>query len=218
MADDLEERVKAAYRRHFEDTRKWADAWNKTLEEVSGSYDPEASEERHQLREQVGQILRKVRSDIEADLGDPYALAMRVAMEDLKRDRVLEAIHRAYREELQGIKNELLKKHGSNGPRGPKEWRPKGGRLKDPSEAVEKEMEKAFEKDPFDLSLKIGFDSKGGLIGWRIGYPSESVGYYSAVLTISDQTDYNDIERAIEEAFESIDWKKIEEELENEDA
>lgn len=217
MADDLKERVKAAYRRHYEATRNTTEAWNRTLNEIAGKYDSEASDERHGLRHRVAEILMKENRQLNYELGDSYEVAIQSAINDLKRDNVAENVRKQYADSVEEAKSEIRKKKKLNIPKGPKEWSPR-------REAREEEVERIFEKDREmdggdSMTLYITFDRKGGLEGWTVDFPSYWPGHSGPVAQISvhEDLDYDDIRQGISEAFEGLDWEEIEEELEREE-
>lgn len=217
MADDLEKRVKAAYRRHYEGTKDATEAWNKTLEEIS-PLDRDASEEEQDLRHRVGKILMKESRELDYELGDPYEVAIRTAIDDLKQDRVAEILGEEYRKTIEERKSEIRKKTKSAIPKGPKEWSPNKQRPLSEQE-VESELERENENTSGeDLTLYVMFDEKGGLEGWKTDYPSYWPGHSgpTAQISVHENLDYDEIRTGISEAFEQLDWEEIEEELERE--
>ncbi len=218
MPDDLKKRVKAAYRRYFEDTRDLAIAWNRTLNDIAGNYDPEATAEQHELREKVVRILMKERQEIEADLGDPFTLAVQTAIRDLRRDKAAEEVQAEYKRIENDRREEVRRRKGLNVRKGPKEWTPNQERRE---EELERTLEREREMDPDDMTLYVMFDDKGGLEGWKIDYPSYWQGHSgpTAAILAHENLDYDEIRSAIEDALGELDWDEIEEELgEGEDA
>lgn len=216
MADDLEKRVKAAYRRHFEDTRKSSDAWNRTLADVVGNYDPDAPEEQHRLQETVVQILRKITREVEVDAGDPFALAVEAALRDLRGDKAAEEVQADWRRYDKDRRERIRDEKKLRVPEGPKEWTPNKDRKE---KELERAVERERENDPDDSTLYIMFNQKGALQGWKIDYPSYWPGHSGPVATVSasDTIDYDEIRDAIEEALHYLDWEGIEEKLEQEE-
>lgn len=212
---DLEDRVKAAYRRHSETTKNSIDAWNLTLDEVGGPYDPDASDEAQELRSKVTGILRSESRKLDAELGNPFAMAVEAAMRDLRREKAVEEVRADRRRWDEDRREEIRKEKKLDVPKGPKEWSPRKERRE---EEVERIIEREREQDPDESMLYIMFDDKGALEGWTIDYPSywQGHGGPTAYVPASESIDYDEIRSAIEEALGELDWKEIEKELEEE--
>lgn len=211
------ERVKEAYRRHYLSTKSTTEAWNRTLEELAGPFNPDASDESIAFRKKVGDLLMKLSHELNYELGDPYEVAVHEAVEALRRDRVAEIAAEEYKKALEDIKSGVREKKGLNQPKGPKEWRPK---IK--AERMEEEAEEAIEEEMENRefpTLFITFYDKGGLEGWQIEWPDYWHGHGgpTAQVFLHEKLDYDDIRRGISEAFESVDWDDVKKEL-DEDA
>lgn len=208
----LEEQVKDAYKRHYVATKDTAAAHNETLRELVGPFDPDESDEKQALRKEVLHILSENRDELDAEVGDPYALAMRAAIRDLTRVGAIDEAKMQYRRHALDVKKSL----GPKRKRGPKEWRPH------PLPGLtEEELERKFEKEmePYDMSLIVEFDDKGGLEHWTIDSSQHYHGHAgpTAWVSLFENLDSDDVRRAISEAFESIDWNAVREELEQEE-
>lgn len=214
--DDLAERVKAAYRRHFGKSKDSSAAWNLTLDEVSGPYNPDASDEWQELRSKVVNILRGESRKLDAELGDPFAMAVEAALRDLREDRAAEEVRAEWRRVDEERRKTIRKEKKLDIPKGPKEWTP---RKEKREEEVERLIERQRENDPDDMTLYITFDDKGALREWKIDYPSYWSGHGggpTAYVLASGSLDYGEIRSAIEEALGELDWDEIERELEEE--
>jgi len=208
------EQVKEAYRRHYQSTKDTTSAWNNTLEELAGPYDPDASDEAHAIRMKISGLLMKLSHELNYELGDPYEVAVHTAVEALRQDRVAEIASEEFSKVVGGIKARIREEKGGLPRKGPKEWSPR----RKSAEQVEGEVEEAFERETegHDFpTLFIMFDDKGGLEGWTIEYPDYWRGHggYTAEVFLSEKVDYDDIRRGISEAFESIDWDEVKEKL-----
>jgi len=207
------EQVKEAYRRHYNSTKDTTEAWNRTLNELAGPFDPNASEEWQDIRKKIGDFLRDISRDLNYELGDPYEVAVHTAIEQLKQSRVAEIASDEYKKAVKDIKAGI----NTGKRKGPKEWRPRV-REEELEEAAEKEFEEEMEGRDFP-TLFIMFDDKGGLEGWQIEWPDYWHGHGgpTAQVFLSEDLDYSDVRRAISEAFESIDWDEIQGEMEKEE-
>jgi hypothetical protein len=206
------EQVKEAYRRHYQSTKDTTSAWNNTLEELAGPYDPDASDEAHAIRMKISGLLMKLSHELNYELGDPYEVAVHTAVEALRQDRVAEIASEEFSKVVGGIKARIREERAVF--RGPKEWSPR----RKSAEQVEGEVEEAFERETegHDFpALFIMFDDKGGLEGWQIEWPDYWRGHSgpTAQVFMNENVDYDDIRHAISEAFESIDWDEVQKEL-----
>lgn len=208
--------IRDAYRKHFTATRNMAIAWNLVLDEMV----PDSSD--FELRKFVGDLIHKIRAQVELEEGDPYELARHAALEALKKDNVLERARKKAAEVERDVKEEIreeLKKTLKEKPVGPTEWSPKKKVGSFDEDDLDRAYEKYVESHDEHLSLMVAFDEKGGFYHWELNYPSEWVSY-SAPLAVIDTYPYiqwDDIDRGIQEALGQLDWDKIKEELRNPD-
>jgi hypothetical protein len=212
VADDLEKRVKAVYRRHYQDTHNWATAWNRTLTDITGNYDPQAPDQYHRLRDRVSIILKKVDHELRVEQGDPLTLAVDAAIRDLRRDKVVEFVRHEYRKsEAERADRVQLELRQNPIRKGPKERTPNRAQR-------EIELERALDRDrekyPNEMRLYVLFDEKGGLRGWQVDTPDYFQGNSGPVAEVpaSDRLTYGEVKSEIEEVLHSLEW-----ELEDED-
>ena len=207
-----EAQVREAYRRHFAETREFAEAHNRTLNELAGAYDPDAPESAHQERLRIADIIRDVSDEIELALGDPFQLALRDAMRSLRRDGVTAAAKDAWRDVVDAARDELEMKpyrEVRHPPPGPKEWKPgmkRGPRIERRKRRLEDILE--HYEGPY---LYVMFDDHGRLEGWTIDRPDYFRGHGGPVASVpvSDRLTYTDIRREIADTLSQadIDWE-----------
>lgn len=203
------DQVRSAYRRHLQTVKNSSKAWNLTVEELVGPFNPETSEEQIATRQQVINILRIIEREINLEENDPYELAMDAALRDLRSSGVAEEAQRQYREHEADVKKTI--DPAANRRKGPKEWSPRKNEKSE--EDIEEELDQ--EMEGYDMYLYILFDDKGGLVNWTIDNPSYFRGHAgpTAQVMLSADLSYDDIRSAIDEAFQDIDWEKVANEL-----
>lgn len=197
MAEISLERVKEVYLRHFRKTREWADAHNATLDELAPPFSQEMSEHDFLTRKAVADAIGKVYKEAELEAGDPYRLAIKSAMADLKRGNALDAAKAEYAEAM-GIATDMAKPRK---PRGRKQdWTPK------PRKPSSQELEP--EELP-DLNLYLEFSDEGDLRGWTIDAPDYYQGHSGplGVVSLHMDLDWDDIEREVEGALEDVEFE-----------
>jgi hypothetical protein len=190
--------VKEVYLRHFKRTREWGEAHNATLDELAPPFSREMSDQDFERRKAVGDAIGKVYKEAELEAGDPYRLAVKSAMEDLKRDDALDLAKAEYASAIEAA----IEVASPRKPRGRKQdWTPKA---KQPS-AEELEPE---EKP--DLNLYLEFNDEGQLRGWTIDAPDYYPGHGGplGVVSLHEDLTWEDIETGVEEGLEDVEFEE----------
>jgi len=197
---DLEKKVKEAYLRHFKATKVFADAWNRTLDELAPAFSREMSDADYEVRKNIGNALWKIHKGAALEAGDPTALAVKGAMDALRRDNVVERAIEEYRDALR-IAAETAGKATPKGTR-KQDWSPRN--------EVENLQKQLSDDELPDLNLYIEFADDGQLYHWTIDGPSFYRGHSGpmGVVSLSESLDWDDIERAVEEGLENVDFEE----------
>lgn len=202
------EKVKETYKRHFEAVRESAEAHNRTLEELAPLYSRDMSEEDAEKRRKVVDLIRVVQRQVETEFGDPFWLAVDAAMESLKRDNVLEAVHEAWRDIVKTAEDEFRRYRKS-----PLDWSPK--ELKVTERFKPKSVEDILERIE-GPNLYVMFDDDGSLYGWTIDHSHYWQGHGGPVAAVGvhDSVTWDDIEDEISNELgeAEIEWPELEEE------
>lgn len=192
--------IDEAYRRNYERLRDTVDAWNATLDEVAGPFDPEAPEERNRKRGEVADRLRKIQRKLDLELGDLCEVAIDGIMKSLRGDRVVSAV----KSEWRNFEREMRAQFEGRPGGAPEEWSPKV--RVDPGRRRARTFEDFMEgvESPY---LYVMFDEQGRLDGWEI----EAADYFRghggpvASVPVHETVDYGDIEGEIRETLGQAD-------------
>jgi hypothetical protein len=202
------EEVRKVYKKHFEAVRESADAHNRTLEELSPPFSREMSDEDAEKRRKVGDFIREIQRQVETEFGDPFWLAVNAAMESLKRDNALEAVHDTWKDIVKTAEEEFRSYRVS-----PLDWSPR--KLPFKAGFKPKSVEDILERieGPY---LYVMFDDDGSLDSWTINYSDYWGGHGGPVAAIGvhDAVTWSDIEREVanELGEAEIEWPELEEE------
>lgn len=197
MAEIPRSRVKETYLRHFIRTRDWGDAHNATMDELAPPFSQDMSDQDFAARKAVADAIGQVYKEAEIEAGDPYRLAVKSAMDDLRRDNALAGAKAEYASAM-GIATDVAK------PRKPKgrkqDWAPK------PRKPASEELEP--EEKP-DLNLYLEFNDAGELRHWTIDAPDYYQGHRGplGVLSLHEELTWDDIEKGVEEALEDVEFE-----------
>lgn len=204
------EEVLKVYKKYFEAVRESAEAHNRTLEELAPLFSREMSDEDVAKRMKVADLIRDVQREVETELGDPFWLAVNDAMESLKRDDALAAVHATWRNIVKEAEIEFRRYRVS-----PLDWSPR--KLPVTSGLKLKSVEDLLERveGPY---LYVMFNDDGSLDGWAIHYSDYWSGHGGPVAAVGvhDAVTWDDIEREVSNALgeAEIEWPEAEKEEE----
>lgn len=206
------EEVREAYKKNFEELRDSAGAWNRTLDQFF-PIGPGTSEEEMNERHKVADILHDIQRKVDLELGDPFELAVRDAMKQLRRDRITNVAKEEWKKVLAALREQLKTEPTReivHPPPGPKEWWP-GMKREKRVERRRKTMDEMIEQLE-GPNLYILFTNKGVLDGWTIDYPDYFRGHGGpiAVIPVSDRITYAEIESEVGNTLgEWVDWESL---------
>lgn len=207
------EQVRAAYQQFFSKTHDGPEAWNRTLEKLSGPFSRDLDEAGQERRNQIVKFLYEVQKEVELEMGDPYRVAVRDAMKEIRRQKVVIWARKEYQEFYKAVVEEVRRAAGflKAGPK-KQDWSPRDVPMQ--GDTPPKDIEEALERtDP--PTLFISFQEDGQLGGTYIDRPDyfQSWGAATASLWISSDLTYDEIEHEVEEALGELEiWDQEQDE------
>lgn len=156
-----EKQVEKTFARHFAETHNYADAYNRTLDELADPYPgpfphAEAVMER---RRHVGGLIRKIHERVMRKAGDPAAVVLHETIQDLRRTKAIAKAKAAYRESASELRREAKRMRIS----------------------YEEALDRYGENFPY---LYILFTRDGQYEGWKIDYPQYFQGHSGIVVSV----------------------------------
>lgn len=185
MAVDRD-RIREIYLARYAETRDSADAWNAVIERLS-PLPADPSEEESRTRREVADALAEMQDALLLEAGDPLALAVEEAMTRLRAADVVREARDFWRRVLEDVR-------ASRRP---------GKRRQDWAPDAEREAREAAEKMEDIPHLHVYFDEEGGMEGYKFEWADYETRRAAAVASVplSEEIDYDEIEREIGEAL-----------------